>query len=213
MGEQCCSTPPPQRDSRYLRILWIALAANAGMFVIELAASIHSGSTALAADAVDFLGDAGNYGLSLAAIAAGGAWTTHVALGKGIAMMSYGAGVLAFGAWRALAGLPPEPLTMGVVASAALGVNLCVTALLFRFREGDANMRSVWLCSRNDALANLAVLAAAAGVLGTASVWPDIAVATILAALGLSSGRLVITRARGELALREAAIRLTPGIR
>jgi Co/Zn/Cd efflux system component len=212
MGAQCCSTPPAPRDPRYLRILWIALAANAGMFLVELAASIHSGSTALAADAVDFLGDAGNYGLSLAAIAAGGAWTTRVALGKGIAMMSYGAGVLAFAAWRALAGLPPEPLTMGAVASAALGVNLGVAALLFRFREGDANMGSLWLCSRNDALGNLAVLAAAVGVFGTASVWPDIAVASILAALGLSSGSLVITRARVEFALYAAA-RPTPGSR
>lgn len=213
MSDECCAAPNPAADGRYRRILWIALAANAAMFLVELAASIHSGSTALAADAVDFLGDAGNYAASLAAIAAGGTWATRVAFGKGIAMMGYGAGVLAFAAWRALTGVPPEPLTMGAVAIAALGVNVGVAALLFRFREGDANMRSVWLCSRNDALGNLAVLAAAAGVFGTGSAWPDIAVALVLAALGLSSGTAVITRARRELAPHAAAFRPTSGSR
>jgi Co/Zn/Cd efflux system component len=205
MSEACCALPDPDASRRgYRRILGVALVANAIMFAVELAASLASGSSALAADAVDFLGDSGNYAASLAALAAGGAWVSRVALAKGVAMIAYGAGALAYAVWQALAGVPPEPLTMGAVAIAALGVNLGVAALLYRFRHGDANMRSVWLCSRNDALGNLAVLAAAAGVFGTASVWPDVAVAFGLAALGVTSGAAVVRHARRELAARAA---------
>jgi Co/Zn/Cd efflux system component len=170
------------------------------MFVVEVFASFYSGSSALAADAADFLGDAANYALSLGAIAAGGAWISRVALLKGAAMATYGIGVLAYASWRAWLGTPPEPLTMGIVGTLALGVNLGVAVLLFRFREGDANMRSVWLCTRNDVIANLAVLVAAAGVLGTGTVWPDVMVAALLATLGLTSGAEVWRRARAELA-------------
>jgi len=166
---------------------------------VELAASVWSGSTALAADAADFLGDSANYALSLGALALGGAWTSRVALLKGAAMSVYGVAVLAYAAWRAWLGVPPEPVIMGVVGMLALLVNVGVAALLYRFREGDANMRSVWLCTRNDVIANLAVLAAAAGVFGTGTVWPDVAVAAMLALLGLFSGRIVIQHARAEL--------------
>jgi Co/Zn/Cd efflux system component len=158
-----------------------------------------SGSSALAADAADFLGDAANYALSLGAIAIGGLWISRVALLKGLAMSLYGVAVLAYAAWRAWLGVPPEPVTMGIVGLLALGVNVGVAALLFRFRDGDANMKSVWLCTRNDVIANLLVLVAAAGVFGTGTVWPDVAVAAILALLGLSSGRIVIRQARAEL--------------
>jgi Co/Zn/Cd efflux system component len=180
-------------------VLWIALAANVVMFFVEVAAAAWSGSSALAADAADFLGDSANYALSLGALAIGGAWISRVALLKGIAMSLYGVGVLAYAAWRAWLGVPPEPLTMGVVGALALAVNFSVGALLYRFREGDANMRSVWLCTRNDVIANLAVLAAAAGVFGTGTIWPDVGVAAMLAVLGLSSGRIVIRQARAEL--------------
>jgi Co/Zn/Cd efflux system component len=199
MSESCCQIPPPRQDPSYRRVLWIALLANLVMFVVEVAASWSSGSSALAADAADFLGDSANYALSLGAIVLGGAWMSRVALLKGTAMSIYGLGVLAYASWRAWLGAPPEPLTMGAVALLALCVNFGVAALLFRFREGDANMRSVWLCTRNDVIANLAVLVAAAGVLGTASVWPDIAVAVLLASLALTSGRTVILQARAEL--------------
>jgi Co/Zn/Cd efflux system component len=183
----------------YRRVLWIALVANLAMFGIELAASVFSGSTALAADAADFLGDSANYALSLGAIAIGGAWLSRVALLKGAAMSVYGLAVLAYAGWRAWLGVAPEPLTMGVVGLLALAVNFSVAALLYRFREGDANMRSVWLCTRNDVIANILVLIAAAGVFGTDTVWPDVGVAAILAFLGLSSGRIVIRQAREEL--------------
>ena len=200
MSHECCHLPEPPRGVSYRRALWIALAANAAMFLVEIAAAAFSGSSALAADAVDFLGDAANYALSLGAIAAGGLWVSRVALLKGVAMALYGVLVLAYAAWRAWLGRPPEPLTMGVVGVLALAVNFGVATLLFRFREGDANMRSVWLCTRNDVIANLLVLVAAAGVLGTATVWPDVLVAAILATLGLTSGRTVIRQARVELA-------------
>ena len=169
------------------------------MFVVELAASLFSGSTALAADAADFLGDSANYALSLGALAAGGAWLSRVALLKGAAMSVYGLAVLAYAAWRAWLGVPPEPITMGVVGLLALAVNFGVAVLLYRFRDGDANMRSVWLCTRNDVIANILVLIAAAGVFSTGTVWPDVGVAAILAFLGLSSGRIVIRQARAEL--------------
>ena len=180
-------------------MLWIALFANVAMFFVELAASVFSGSTALAADAADFLGDSANYALSLGALALGGAWTSRVALGKGIAMTCYGLAVLAYATWRAWVGTPPEPLTMGVVGTLAFAVNFAVAALLYHFREGDANMRSVWLCTRNDVIANLLVVGAAIGVFGTGTVWPDVGVAAILAVLGLTSGTSVIRRARLEL--------------
>jgi Co/Zn/Cd efflux system component len=199
MGHDCCSAPTPPTDISYRRVLWIALFANLVMFAVELVASVWSGSSALAADAADFLGDSANYALSLGALAIGGAWISRVALLKGMAMSVYGIAVLAYAAWRAWLGVPPEPLTMGVVGTLALAVNFSVGALLYRFREGDANMRSVWLCTRNDVIANLAVLAAAAGVFGTGTVWPDVGVAAMLAALGLSSGRIVIRHARAEL--------------
>lgn len=199
MSDACCTPPPPSSDPSYRRILWIALFANLAMFAVELVASVWSGSTALAADAADFLGDSANYALSLGAIALGGAWVSRVALLKGAAMSVYGIAVLAYAGWRAWLGVPPEPITMGVVGALALAVNFSVAALLYRFREGDANMRSVWLCTRNDVIANLAVLVAAAGVFGTGTVWPDVAVAAMLALLGLSSGRIVIRQARAEL--------------
>jgi Co/Zn/Cd efflux system component len=200
MSDACCHVPPPPRnDVSYRRVLWIALFANAAMFGIELVASVFSGSTALAADAADFLGDSANYALSLGALAIGGAWLSRVALLKGMAMSAYGVGVLAYAGWRAWLGVPPEPLTMGVVGLLALAVNFGVAVLLYRFREGDANMRSVWLCTRNDVIANILVLIAAAGVFSTGTVWPDVGVAAILAFLGLSSGRIVIRQARAEL--------------
>ncbi len=195
MSDACCT----DKGISYPRVLWIALVANAAMFLVELAAAAWSGSSALAADAGDFLGDSANYALSLGALALGGAWVSRVALLKGAAMSVYGVAVLAYAAWRTWLGVPPEPITMGVVGVLALLVNLGVALLLYRFRDGDANMQSVWLCTRNDVIANIAVLIAAAGVFGTATVWPDVAVAAMLAVLGLSSGRIVLRRARAEL--------------
>jgi Co/Zn/Cd efflux system component len=199
VADACCDVPASSQDPAYRRVLWIALFANAAMFLVEIVAAAWSGSSALAADALDFLGDSANYALSLGAIALGGAWVSRVALLKGLAMSLYGVAVLAYAGWRAWLGLPPEAITMGLVGLLALAVNFSVAAMLYRFREGDANMRSVWLCTRNDVIANIAVLIAAVGVFGTGTVWPDVAVAGMLAVLGLSSGRIVIRQARAEL--------------
>jgi Co/Zn/Cd efflux system component len=199
MSDACCRVPEPPRGLSYRRVLWVALAANVAMFFVELAASVYSGSSALAADAADFLGDSANYALSLGALALGGTWISRVALLKGVAMSLYGVAVLAYAGWRAWLGVAPEPYTMGAVGLLAFAVNLGVAALLYRFREGDANMRSVWLCTRNDVIANLLVIGAAVGVLGTGTVWPDVLVAAVLAGLGLSSGTSVMRQARVEL--------------
>lgn len=199
MSEHCSHSPSPSADPAYRKVLWIALAVNAAMFFVELLASAASGSVSLAADAVDFAGDAANYGLSLAAIAAGGLWASRAAFVKGLAMGAYGLGVLVYAGWRIASGVAPEPITMGVVGTLALAANLYVAWKLYAFREGDANMRSVWLCTRNDALSNLAVLAAALGVFGTASLWPDIVVACVMALLALGSSITVLRHASREL--------------
>jgi Co/Zn/Cd efflux system component len=169
------------------------------MFLVEAGASWSAESTALMADAVDFLGDTANYSVSLMALAAGAFWRSRVALAKGWTMAIYGVGVLMVAAWNIWRGAIPEPATMAVVGLIALAVNVGVAALLYAFRGGDANMRSVWLCSRNDAIGNVAVMFAAAGVFGTGTLWPDVAVAAVMGLLGLSAGRSVIAHAANEL--------------
>ncbi len=207
MAHSCCTVPAEEQaaDPRYRRILWIALAVNAAMFVVEVAGSFASGSVSLLADGVDFAGDASNYALSLAVLSRGLAWRARAALVKGFCMAAYGVFVLAAAAYGAWSGVPPEPFTMGAIGLLALAANVGVAALLYAYRAGDANMRSVWLCSRNDAIGNVAVMLAALGVLGTGTVWPDLAVAVIMAALGLSAARNVIAQARSELALAKAS--------
>ncbi len=183
----------------YRRALWIALVLNALMFGVEIVASFAAQSVSLLADAIDFLGDAGNYGVALFVLGLAPVWRSRTALWKGWLMVGYGVFVLGKAAWQWSAGIVPEPVVMGWVSLLALAVNLGVAGLLFAHRQGDAQARSVWLCSRNDALGNLAVMAAAAGVWATARGWPDIAVALVLAGLALSSGASVIRHARDEL--------------
>lgn len=201
-GCSCGSSCAPQTSvsPRFRRALWVALVINALMFGIELVAGLHAGSVSLLADAVDFAGDAANYGISLAVLSLGLAWRSRAALVKGFSMAGYGVFVLGKSVWAAFGGVPPEAMTMGAVALLALVANAGVALMLYAFREGDANMRSVWLCSRNDAIGNVAVILAAAGVFGTGQGWPDIVVAGVMAALALSSGLAVIRLARKELA-------------
>jgi len=184
---------------RYRRILWIALALNAAMFAIEIGGGLRSGSVSLLADAIDFFGDAANYGVTLAVLSAGLAWRARAAVLKGGCMLAFGLFVAGRTIWSATHGVPPEPLTMGVIGTLALAVNVGVAGLLYAFREGNANMRSVWLCSRNDAIGNVAVMIAALGVFGTGTAWPDIAVAAVMAALAIGGGVSVLRQARGEL--------------
>lgn len=194
---------PPEAlaDPRYRKVLWTVLVINAAMFLIEIFGSAHTGSVSLLADAVDFAGDAVNYGLSLVVLGMALAWRARAALVKGLSMALYGVLVLGKTAWAAHQGVPPEPVVMGLIAVLALTANLVSAWLLYAFRRGDANMRSVWLCSRNDAIGNVAVVVAALGVFGTQSAWPDLVVAAIMALLAMSAAVSVIRQARAELAL------------
>ncbi len=184
---------------RYRRVLWAALVINLAMFFVEVLGGWSSKSVSLLADSVDFFGDAANYGLALMVMGLSLRWRAGSALIKGFSMGAFGLFVLGRAAWSAWQGGVPEPLTMGVIGTLALAANLGVALMLYAWREGDANMRSVWLCTRNDAIGNLVVLAAALGVFGTHSAWPDLAVAGVMALLALSAARSVIQQARQEL--------------
>ena len=204
----CCSgscgssTPPP--DGRYRKVLWAALVINFIMFGVELASSMAAGSVSLLADSVDFLGDAANYAVSLFVLGMAVAWRSRAAYAKGVVMGAFGVLVLARALWFGLDGHVPHAQTMGAVGFAALAANGAVAAMLYAFRHGDANMRSVWLCTRNDMIGNLAVMLAALGVFGTRAGWPDIVVASIMACLGLSAAREVMRQARAELRVQAA---------
>lgn len=202
MSAHCC-TPAPAApsgaDPRYRRALWIALAVNAAMFVVELLASWHSGSVSLLADSIDFMGDAANYALSLSVLGMALSVRSKAALVKAACMAAFGVFVLGKALWNWQAGLAPEAATMGAVGLAALTANVLVAWMLYRFRNGDANMRSVWICSRNDAIGNLAVMLAALGVAGTGSAWPDLAVAAAMGVLALTGAATVAKQARAEL--------------
>ncbi len=200
----CCHTPPATQSPRYRRVLWAALFINAAMFVVELAGGLRADSVSLLADAVDFFGDAANYGVSLFVLGMAVSWRARAALLKGLSMGAFGLFVLGRAAWAAAGGAVPEPVTMGAIGSLALVANVSVALMLYAWREGDANMRSVWLCSRNDAIGNLAVMAAALGVFGTGSAWPDLLVAGFMAALALHGGWQVLRQARGELGREDA---------
>jgi len=203
MSDSCsshgCAATIAARSPRYRRVLWAALVINAAMFAVELFGGLRAGSVSLLADAIDFFGDAANYGLSLFVLGMAAAPRARAALFKGMTMGAYGLFVLGMAASHAIAGTVPEAMTMGVIGTLALAANVAVAAMLYAWREGDANMRSVWLCSRNDAIGNVAVMMAAFGVGGTGSGWPDLAVAIVMGVLGLAAARSVIAQARGEL--------------
>ena len=190
----CCDCDPEPPNGRAFRIvLWLALAINFAMFAVEIGGSILASSSALQADALDFLADAANYAISLSVAGLALAWRARAALVKGATMGVFGVGVLVSTAWHAIAGTVPHAELMGAIGVAALIANGSVAAMLYRYRGGEANMRSIWLCSRNDVIGNLAVLFAAVGVFGSGTGWPDTAVAMIMAALGIS-GAWQITR-------------------
>ncbi|WP_296216489.1 cation transporter [Pseudomonas sp. UBA2684] len=198
MGTHCCNQPAAA-SQRYRKILWIALLVNLGMFAVEIIAGLGARSVSLLADSLDFLGDAANYGISLWVLGMGLALRAKASLLKAASMLVFGIGVLAVAIWHWLTAQVPDAPTMGVVGSLALLANLGVAALLYAYRQGDSNMRSVWLCTRNDALGNLAVLLAALGVFGTGSAWPDLLVASIMASLAISAAYQVMVQARAEL--------------
>jgi Co/Zn/Cd efflux system component len=202
MSASCCDVPAPdphRSNTAYARVLWIVLAINAAMFVLEIAAGVAAGSASLQADALDFLGDAGNYIISLAVVGTALRYRAMAAFAKGLTMGAFGLWVVGTVIWHAIMGTVPEPVTMGLVGTAALVANAVCAVLLYAYRDGDANMQSVWICSRNDVLGNLAVLLAALGVFGTGTGWPDLIVATTMAALALQGAWAVVRSARLEL--------------
>lgn len=186
-------------DPVFRRILWIALVANAAMFFVEITASQIGDSISLQADALDFFGDAANYAISLFVLGMALHLRARASLFKGATMAAFGLWVIGNAIYRALIGSTPEASVMGAVAILALVVNVAVAVLLYRYRTGDSNMRSIWLCSRNDAIGNIAVMIAAAGVFATSSRWPDLIVAVIIASLNFSAAIHVIRLAIGEM--------------
>ena len=199
-----CSTchdhqPAQSVSPTYKKVLWVALVVNLGMFIVEVASGLKAGSVSLLADSLDFFGDAANYAVSLFVLGMALSIRAKAALVKGATLGIFGVGVLAYTAYRLWTGQVPEPLTMGVVAVLALVANVAVALMLYKWREGDSNMQSVWLCSRNDAIGNVAVVVAAGLVAWTGSAWPDLAVAVLMATLGITAARTIITQAWREL--------------
>jgi Co/Zn/Cd efflux system component len=201
----CCCTPPPlnldphRGNAAYRRVLWAVLAINAVMFLVEIGAGLVAGSASLQADALDFFGDAANYAISLMVVGMALRYRATAALAKGVTMGLFGLWVVGTVVWHAVHGTLPNAFTMGTVGFLALVANAASFGLLWAYRSGDANMRSAWICTRNDVLGNLAVLLAALGVFGTGTGWPDIIVAAIMAALALQGAATVARQALGEL--------------
>ena len=204
MSAHCCDHGHEHANAAasspaYKRILWIALAVNLAMFVIEIGAGVAAQSVSLLADSLDFLGDAGNYGISLFVLGMAIQWRARASLVKAASMGAFGLWVAITTIDHAIAGTVPAAPVMGVVGALALAANFGVALLLYRWREGDSNMRSVWICTRNDAIGNVAVLAAAAGVFGSGTGWPDYLVAAIMSGLALMGAFQVTRQAIAEL--------------
>ena len=182
----------------YKQRLWVVIALNATMFAVEMTAGHYAKSQALQADALDFFGDALTYGISLAVIGASIRARINAALAKGLSLLLMGLWVFGSTVYRVFYVGVPEAEIMGIVGFFALLTNLASVLLLVRYKDGDANVRSVWLCSRNDAIGNVAVMFAALGVWGTATGWPDLIVASIMATLFLSSSFQIVRQALAE---------------
>jgi Co/Zn/Cd efflux system component len=205
MSDHCCAAAKPAaqtaaEQARWRRTLWVVLAINAGMFGVEIVAGFLARSAAMQVDALDFFGDAANYALSLGVLGMAARVRAGAALVKGLTMAAFGVWVLGLAAWQIANGIVPQAHTMGVIGVFALIANVACLAMLTGFRTGDANMRSVWICSRNDVIGNLAVLLAALGVFGTGAGWPDAVVAIIMGVLSLYGAWQVIRHANAELA-------------
>lgn len=199
--DSCCPKGVPVFDGvdpRYKRVLWTVIAINGAMFVTEMAAGQLAGSQALKADALDFLADTVTYGLSLAVIGASLRTRATAALAKGVSLSLMALWVFGSTVYHTLILGVPQAEIMGAIGVQALAANLASVFLLLPYKDGDANVRSVWLCSRNDAIGNLIVMGAALGVWSTTSAWPDLAVAAIMAGIFLSSAVQILRQVWGE---------------
>ncbi len=187
-------------SAAYKRVLWAVIAINGVMFLVEMAAGTLAGSQALKADALDFLGDTATYSISLFVIGMPLVWRARAALVKGLGLGAMGLWVLGSTAYHVVVLGVPQAEVMGAIGFLALAANLASVLLLLKYRDGDSNVRSVWLCSRNDAIGNLAVIIAASGVWATGTAWPDLVVAAMMASLFLWSSVKIVSQALGELA-------------
>ncbi len=192
-------------DPKFRRALWIVLAINAAMFGVEMISGLFAHSVSLQADALDFLGDSANYILTLMVLSMSMRWRSGAALIKGATMGLFGLWVIGQAAWNLYYGALPGAFVMGSIGLLALAANVASAGLRYTFSSGNANMRSVWLCSRNDAIGNVAVMLAAGGVFSLGSAWPDLLVALVMAGLALSSSVLIIRQATSELRSSVAA--------
>lgn len=203
MADDCCASACGSNrtlnDPRWRRVLWVALGLNVVMFAMEIVVGVMAHSRSLQADALDFLGDAANYAISLGVAGLALQWRARTALLKGLTILVFGLGVLASAVWGLVFGSSPDPFAMGIVGFIALLVNISVALMLYRYRTGDANMRSVWICSRNDAINNVLVIAAGVLVLWSGSGLPDLLVAFTMAALGISGGWQIVRQSSLEL--------------
>ncbi len=197
-------------DPVFRRVLWIALIANFTMFLVEIVASQLGDSLSLQADALDFFGDSANYAISLFVVGMALSVRAKASLFKGASMALFGVWVVGSAVHRVFTDSAPDPATMSVIALLALLVNVAVAGILYRFRDGDSNRQSIWLCSRNDAIGNVAVMFAAAGVFASGSRWPDLAVAAIIAALNIDAALRVVRLARAELRATDDECELNP---
>jgi Co/Zn/Cd efflux system component len=207
MSAGCCHHEPKFEglSTDYKRRLWLVIAINASMFLLEIVAGAVSGSQALQADALDFAGDAATYGISLAVIGTSIAVRARAALLKALSLTLMAIWVLGSTAYHVLVLGIPRAEIMGAVGVLALLANLASVLILVRYKDGDANVRSVWLCSRNDAIGNVAVMAAALGVWGTMTKWPDLLVAAIMAGLFLTSSFQILRQSMQELRAHKIA--------
>jgi cation diffusion facilitator family transporter len=181
------------------QVLWTVLGINGGMFVLELVAGLVAGSVALLADSLDMLGDTLVYGFSLFVIGKAAHWRARSALLKGGIMAAFGLGVLGQGVYKLWLPTPPEAGLMGAAALLALAANAVCLYLLTRYRTDDINMRSTWLCSRNDIVANTGVIVAALATALSSTIWPDLLISLLITAVFLRSAFTVITEAVREL--------------
>jgi cation diffusion facilitator family transporter len=183
----------------YKRRLWLVIGINATMFLVEIGAGALAGSQALQADALDFLGDATTYGISLAVIGTPNQIRARTAILKALSLTAMALWVLGSTAYHVLILGIPRAEIMGGIGVLALAANTASVLILMRYKDGDANVRSVWLCSRNDAIGNIAVMIAALAVWSTATKWPDLLVAAIMASLFLSSSIQILRQSFGEM--------------
>lgn len=200
MGAHCCNDVKFEGlDPAYKRVLFIVIAINAFMFLVEMPMGFVGQSQALKADALDFLGDTLTYTISLLVIGKSIQTRARVALLKGLSLALMGIWVLGSTLYTVFYTQQPAALIMGSVGAAALLANIASVLLLLRFKDGDANVRSVWLCSRNDAIGNVMVMVAASGVWVSGTGWPDLVVAGLMASLFLSGAVAIVRQARTEL--------------